>query len=441
MSEENTNEQTNDQNTDQTNNNQVTETQDNGISDEALLNMSDEEVMNMTEAPSSSGSKTEEVQSDKDENEEDNKDDKDDSEKDQTKKDEENQEKEDKDNPLNKPDDEQETEKDKGKKPSDKQKDEKEDKNKSSDETVEDKSKAQEQQQQTINYEEAFKKIVGTPIKAGGQNITLNSAEEAITLIQKGAHYTQRMQKLQPVLKLVKMLENNGLLNEEKLTHFIDVEKKDPAAIAKFLKDKQIDPLDLDMSEENNYKPGKHTVSDEEMRFDTVLKDVQSTATGRETIEVIDKQWDRTSQSRVFAEPEILKLIDVHRSSGIYEQITNEMERLKLLGVIPENTVFLDAYKSVGDELHKNGRLIVDGVPTNQVRKSDNQNKPEPKQTQQRQVIDTRSAKPNPAVRNSEAARAAAPTRTNTSKPNPADFNPLSMSDEEFEKQAGSFRI
>ena len=143
----------------------------------------------------------------------------------------------------------------------------------------------------------------------------------------------------------------------------------------------------------------------------------------------------------MFAEPEILKLIDVHRSSGIYEQITNEMERLKLLGVIPENTVFLDAYKSVGDELHKNGRLIVDGVPTNQVRKSDNQNKPEPKQTQQRQVIDTRSAKPNPAVRNSEAARAAAPTRTNTSKPNPADFNPLSMSDEEFEKLAGSFRI
>ena len=296
------------------------------------------------------------------------------------------------------------------------------------------------------DYKKFFEQITGE-FKASGRKMKVETAEEAVALMQRGADYTRKMQALKPSLKIMKMLENNGLMDEAKLSHFIDLDNKDPAAIAKFLKDKQVDPLDLDMSGETQYKPGNHSVSDEEMRFNTALEDVQSTPTGRETIQIIDKQWDRTSQGRVFKEPQILKLIDNHRDTGIYDQVTSEVDRLKLLGVIPDDAIFLDAYKTVADELHKNGRLLANGVPTNQakpaaVAQPANPTVPATPTVQTtRQVLESRPAQPKPQARNGAAARAAAPTRSTPNKPNAVDFNPLSMSDEEFEKQAGSFRL
>ena len=306
------------------------------------------------------------------------------------------------------------------------------------------KEKAETQPETPVDYKVAYEKIMA-PFKASGRQMQVKSPEEAIALMQRGFDYTRKMQQLKPALKIMKMLENNGLMDEGKLSHFIDLDKKDPAAVAKFLKDKQIDPLDLDLSQEAVYKPGNHAVSDEEMRFTTVLEDVQSTPFGRETVQIIDKQWDKTSQGRVFKEPKILELINTHRETGIYDQVVSEVERLKLLEVIPEDAVFLDAYKTVADELHKNGRLIVDGVPTNQKKQATPAPKApagqQPQQQTTRQVVDTRAAKPKPAAVNGDAARAAATTRTTPAKAQTPQLNPLLMSDEEFEKQAGNFRL
>lgn len=293
-----------------------------------------------------------------------------------------------------------------------------------------------------VDHKDFFEKITA-PFKASGRQMQVKTPEEAIALMQRGADYTKKMQVLKPSLKLMKMLENNGLLDETKLSHFIDLDKKDPAAIAKFLKDKEIDPLDLDMSEETQYKPTNHAVSDDQMRFNEVLEDVQSTPFGKETVQIIDKQWDKVSQGRVYKEPKILELINTHRETGIYDQVISEVDRLKLLNVIPEDAIFLDAYKTVADELHKHGRLLANGVPTNQKKQEAKPATPpvpaKPAETT-RQPIETRAAKPKPAAVNGEAARAAGTTRTTPAKPAP-DFNPLAMSDEEFEKQAGNFRL
>lgn len=299
-----------------------------------------------------------------------------------------------------------------------------------------------------VDYKAAYDKLM-TPFRASNQTIKLNNIDEAIVLMQHGADYTKKMKALAPNLKMMRMLENNGLLNEEKLTLFIDLEKNDPAAVNKFLKDKNIDPFDLDPEEGKSYKPGNHRVSDEEMRFTNILDDVKSTPEGRETIAFIDKNWDQDSINVLFHEPELMKLFDSHRADGLLDQIVSELEHRKVLGKVPENISFLQAYKAIGDELHTSGRLTVNGVPTNRVpdaavAPTQNQ-KPQsavtPPVQPTRQVIATRTPTTKPVVSNDAKARAAAPTRQNSTKPNAIDFNPLSMSDEEFEKTAGSFRI
>ena len=67
------------------------------------------------------------------------------------------------------------------------------------------------------------------------------------------------------------MLENNGLLDEQKITYLIDLDKKNPDAIGKLIKESGIDPLDVNTQEEPKYTPGNYSVSDAQVNLDAVL--------------------------------------------------------------------------------------------------------------------------------------------------------------------------
>lgn len=283
--------------------------------------------------------------------------------------------------------------------------------------------KPEEDAEKAFDYKAAYQQIMG-PIKANGREIQLNSPEEAVRLIQQGANYTKKMQALAPNLKLMRMLENQGLLDENKLSFLIDLDRKDPQAITKLLKDSQIDPLDLDLSQEPAYKPGNHQVSDQEMAFHTTLEDVTSTPTGAETVALINSQWDQSSKEAIFKEPQIMKVINDHRASGIYAKIANEVERQRMLGQLGE-LPFIHAYKQVGDQLHASGQL----APQGQAAQPDLNRNPNPQP--EPRVLERRPATSKPTVQNGNQARAASSTRS-TPKPAAKDFDPFNMTDEEI---------
>ena len=285
-----------------------------------------------------------------------------------------------------------------------------------------------------VDYKAVYEKIMA-PFKANGRQIQLNSPDEVISLMQMGANYTQKMQALQPNLKLMRMLENNGLLDESKLTFLIDVNRKDPAAITKLLKEANIDPLEIDVQADPGYKPGNHRVTDEDMVFVDTIREVNTSPEGAKLIREIDQSWDEASRKAIWKEPGILKVLRDHRENGIYSRVESELERRKLFGEF-QNTPFLEAYYATAQALHSQGKLMTpNGAPTQ------NQNpaqgaQPAPVQSGQRQgrVLDQKAAvrKPSPDV---DKIRAAQPTRAAPGKVQ-SDFNPLAMSDEEFEKSA-----
>jgi hypothetical protein len=267
---------------------------------------------------------------------------------------------------------------------------------------------------EVLDYEQEYKKLMA-PFKANGKEIKLDSPEEAVRLMQMGANYTKKMQALTPNLKLMRMLENHGLMSEEKLTFLIDLNRKDPAAIQKFMHDGQIDPMEIDASTAPEYKPGNHKVSDQEMQFHSVLGDVISTPVGKETVSMINSHWDQSSKETLYQEPEILQIIADQRANGIYDQISAEIERRQTLGQLGTNLPFLQAYKLVGDALHAQGKL----TPNVQGNQSG------------RRVIETRVAQPSQKSDNGDRAKAASPTRSAPAQPRKA-FDPFAMSDDEI---------
>ena len=269
----------------------------------------------------------------------------------------------------------------------------------------------------TIDYEAEYKRIMA-PFKASGKEIKLESVDEVIRLMQMGADYTKKLQALHPKLRMLKMMENNGLLDEGKLSYLIDLDKKNPQAIQKLIKESGVDPLDIDASAEPNYKPENYRVSDEEVRFQSVLDEIMLDPVGQKAVLTINKTWDVPSQQALGKDPDILRAITEHMQNGIYDTISAELDRRRMLGVIRPEVPFINAYLAVGKDLDERGVLTPQ--------------KPAAVQQPSR-VVETRPA-PRKTVVNNDKARAASPVSSTPKKPGLQDYNPLSMSDEEFEK-------
>lgn len=275
------------------------------------------------------------------------------------------------------------------------------------------------------NYEEMYNKIM-TPFKANGKTIELKNPDEAIGLMQMGANYTKKMQELQPFRKILMMLQNNDLIDENKLSFLIDIEKKNPDAIHKLIKDSGVDPLTLDTESEPTYLEGSHKVSNDEVKFASTVESVGSTDAGKETLNVM-KTWDDTSKELLWSHPEVMTIIHAQRETGVFQAIDTEVDRQRALGQINPETPYLEAYKIAGDHLQKTGGLpTVEATTTTTTVATPEKKAPV--------VLEERAAVPKSKVDNGEQANAAAPARSTTQKVE-VKKNPLAMSDAEFMKQ------
>ncbi|MFP3556417.1 hypothetical protein SB861_37740 [Paraburkholderia sp. SIMBA_049] len=279
----------------------------------------------------------------------------------------------------------------------------------------------------TVNYEQFYKQVMA-PFKANGKTIELRTPEEAVQLMQMGANYTRKMQDIQPHRKTLLMLENAQLLDPDKLSFLIDVSNGDQKAIQKLLKDKGVDPMSIDTSEDSNYLGGNHKVSDDEANFRTTLSDLGSSEEGKQTLQAVNSTWDQASKEVLWKQPDILTVIHQQRENGVYDRISTEVNRLQALGQIPAGTPFIQAYKAVGDVMQSQGKLadLVKPSPAGSAETVHTHTQAEP--------VVTRVAAPKSSVANGEQASAAAATRSTPGKAEKV-VNPLALSDDEFLKQ------
>lgn len=272
-----------------------------------------------------------------------------------------------------------------------------------------------------FNYKDGYAKVMA-PFKANGKVITPRSPEEAISLMQMGANYTRKMQEIQPYRKVMLMLQNNGLMDEDKLSYLIDLDKKNPNAIKKLLKDSGTDPMDFNPEDEVQYQSGNHRVTDTEAAFATELDDLKSTPEGQATLGVISQTWDNASKDALFENRGLIQTIQSQRESGMYDVIAAEVNRLTMLGQVPTGTPFLQAYNQVGNLLSQQGAF-------NQLGRAAVE--PEPVRPVVAPVV--RVAQPKQTLANSEQANAASTSRAAPRKA-ATIVNPLAMSDEDFAK-------
>jgi hypothetical protein len=269
------------------------------------------------------------------------------------------------------------------------------------------------------DYEAEHKNLL-KPFRASGREMSVANVDEARRLMQMGADYNRKMAGMKPSMKILKTLDKAGLLDEKKISFFIDLDKKNPAAIAQLLKDSKIDPLDNTLDKEGDYKASDHSVSDSEVDLDMVMDEIKDSPTYNQVLEVVGSKWDAKSKQAVSREPQILKVINDHMASGIYERIITEVDKERSFGGLTGRSD-IEAYNLVGDKLHAAGKFA-DLFPEPDAGKN---------QQQERKKPPARKAKSD-TVRRAERRAAGSSKQKAPGSGGKKDYSPLAMTDEEF---------
>ena len=180
--------------------------------------------------------------------------------------------------------------------------------------------------------------------------------------------------------------------------------------------------MDLDAEKASAYRQTTYTVDDREIELDTVLEDIQSTPTYNRTLDIVGNKWDAASKQVVAGSPQLLRVINDHIASGVYDAISKEVDSERMFGRLA-GLSDIEAYRRIGDALHARGAFnhLVQGS-------SPSQGQPAPNT-----VIQPKQ-KPVDDDKRKDKKRAASSTKPVVSNSMPDDFNPLALSDDEFNK-------
>jgi len=268
-----------------------------------------------------------------------------------------------------------------------------------------------------FDYESAYKKV-SEPFKANGVDMQVTDPQDIVRLMQMGANYQKKMAQMKPNLKIIKMLENNELLDEVKLHNLIDISKKNPKAVAKLIKESGIDPLDIDTEVPIDYKPTDYSVTDKEYHLDQILDEIKDTDTFNKTINVLTKEWDVKSKSTISDNPEIIGIINSHMGNGVFDKVNAMLQQEKALGKL-SGIADVDAYRQIAEHMHKTGILHEQG----------SNKKGTPKVSSETETNSQANANRN------KQRKAVAPVKQTTTKKTTSNEDFLGLSDEEFMKK------
>ena len=192
------------------------------------------------------------------------------------------------------------------------------------------------------------------PLKANGKELKLNSIEELRNLASMGANYSLKMQKIKPHLKLLKTLDKYDLLDEDKINHLIALTKGDKSAISKLLKESDIDPEYLDITDSEDYKAKNYVIPENELALDEVLDEIKTSEYYPTTMDILGNQWDEASRKIVASNPQAVKTIHSQVENGMFSKIWEEVERQRILGNLGSMSD-VEAYNAVGQAMQEQG--------------------------------------------------------------------------------------
>jgi len=165
--------------------------------------------------------------------------------------------------------------------------------------------------------------------KARGREFDgFDDPDHIITAQQKALEYDELAKKQAKLRPIEKALEASGLLDDkEKFNLAIEVLDGNVEAIKALLKDKEIDPYDLDLEEidETAIKSKSHVESDIVLAYDDTIREAEALGV-QDTMSEVLESWDTDSVVDLLQDNQYKDRLLEHIETGLYDTIQKEIE-------------------------------------------------------------------------------------------------------------------
>ena len=181
----------------------------------------------------------------------------------------------------------------------------------------------------------AFRDTVTADFKANGKMVKgIDDADKIVKNLQMSTGLANKLTAYKEAKQFIDPMQKRGFMqNPDKFDVHMKMEDGDIGAVKQFLKDKGIDPIDLDIEDDFSYKTDSTRVSPEEMMFG----EMQDTASGygvedKFTSTVLN-EWDSQSAGRLFDGDQgkvMAEQLAKQMSNGIYDKVSAISENMKI---------------------------------------------------------------------------------------------------------------
>ena len=189
-------------------------------------------------------------------------------------------------------------------------------------------------------------------IKANGKEFEM-TLDELKQTASKGMDYLKKTTALKPYRTMIAAMEENKVSPED-INLLIDLKKGNKEAIAKLIKENEVDVYDL--PEANDYKPQEYRQSETALEMKEVLNTISKDAEFSRTSEIYAAFDDQT---KAFLNEDPSRIVGLHNDikTGVFDKVLPLAEKKAMIDGY--NAPFLQYYLQAGQEiLNANNRPI-----------------------------------------------------------------------------------
>lgn len=189
-------------------------------------------------------------------------------------------------------------------------------------------------------------------IKANGKEFEM-TLDELKQTASKGMDYLKKTTALKPYRTMIAAMEENKVSPED-INLLIDLKKGNKEAIAKLIKENEVDVYDL--PEANDYKPQEYRQSETALEMKEVLNTISKDAEFSRTSEIYNA-FDE--QTKAFLNEDPSRIVGLHNDvkTGVFDKVLPLAEKKAMIDGY--NAPFLQYYLQAGQEiLNANNRPI-----------------------------------------------------------------------------------
>lgn len=181
-------------------------------------------------------------------------------------------------------------------------------------------------------------------IKANGKEFEM-TLDELKQTASKGMDYLKKTTALKPYRTMIAAMEENKVSPED-INLLIDLKKGNKEAIAKLIKENEVDVYDL--PEANDYKPQEYRQSETALEMKEVLSTISKDAEFSRTSEIYSA-FDE--QTKAFLNEDPSRIVGLHNDikTGVFDKVLPLAEKKAMIDGY--NAPFLQYYLQAGQEI------------------------------------------------------------------------------------------